>query len=146
MRGVTFVICTTSLLTAANAVARAQYETAAPIAYMVDLASGAVLIDKHSRQKIPPASMAKIMTAYVVFDLIDRGKLNPETRFIVRPETWKAWNNRGSTMFLKPGEQVRVADLLHGVVTLSGNDAAIALAEGIAGSEAAFVDRMNVTA
>ena len=146
MRGVTLVIFTTSLLIATNAVARPQYETAAPIAYMVDMASGAVLIDKQSRQKIPPASMAKIMTAYVAFDLIDRGRLNPDTKFTVSPETWKAWNNKGSTMFLKPGEQVRVADLLHGVVTLSGNDAAIALAEGIAGSEAAFVDRMNVTA
>ena len=146
MRGVTFFTFTASLLTAASAVGRPQYETAAPIAYMVDMASGAVLIDKQSRQKIPPASMAKMMTAYVAFDLIAEGKLNPETRFIVRPETWKAWSNTGSTMFLKPGERVRVADLLHGVVTLSGNDAAIALAEGIAGSEAAFVARMNVTA
>ena len=146
MRSVTIFVVTALLPLAASAVARPPYETAAPIAYMVDMASGAVLIDKRSRQKIPPASMAKIMTAYVAFDLIDRGRLNPDTKFTVRPEAWKAWNNKGSTMFLKPGEQVRVADLLHGVVTLSGNDAAIALAEGIAGSEAAFVDRMNVTA
>ena len=146
MRSVTIFVVTALLPLAASAVARPPYETAAPIAYMVDMASGAVLIDKQSRQKIPPASMAKIMTAYVAFDLIDRGRLNPDTKFTVSPETWKAWNNKGSTMFLKPGEQGRVADLLHGVVTLSGNDAAIALAEGIAGSEAAFVARMNMTA
>lgn len=134
------------MLVAPTAAARPQYESAAPIAYMVDMASGAVLLDKRSRQKIPPASMAKMMTAYVAFDLIAKGKLNPEKKFTVRPEVWKAWNNTGSTMYLKPGEQVRVADLLHGVVTLSGNDAAIALAEGIAGNEAAFVVRMNATA
>jgi serine-type D-Ala-D-Ala carboxypeptidase (penicillin-binding protein 5/6) len=146
MRSITVLIVTASLLTPANVAAHARFESAAPIAYMVDMASGAVLLDKGSRQKIPPASMAKMMTAYVAFEMIAGGKLNPETQFTVRPETWKAWNNRGSTMFLKPGEQVRVADLLHGVVTLSGNDAAIALAEGIAGSEAAFVARMNSTA
>ncbi len=146
MRSPTVLIATASLLTSASAAARPQYVSAASIAYMVDMASGAVLLDKGSRKKIPPASMAKMMTAYVAFDLIAMGKLRPETKFTVRPEVWKAWNNRGSTMFLKPGEQVRVIDLLHGVVTLSGNDAAIALAEGIAGSEAAFVGRMNATA
>ncbi len=129
-----------------SASARPQYRSTAPIAYMVDMASGAVLLDKRSRQRIPPASMAKMMTAYVAFDLIAKGELKPETKFTVRPEVWKVWNNTGSIMFLKPNEKVRVADLLHGVVTLSGNDASIALAEGIAGSEEAFVARMNATA
>jgi serine-type D-Ala-D-Ala carboxypeptidase (penicillin-binding protein 5/6) len=142
---VVFIILAASLVSA-SAVARPQYESTAPIAYMVDMASGAVLVHKGSRQKIPPASMAKMMTAYVAFDLIAKGKLKPETKFTVRPEVWKAWNNTGSTMFLKPNEKVRVSDLLHGVVTLSGNDASIALAEGIAGSETAFVARMNATA
>ena len=146
MRTVTGFIVTASLLIAPNAAARPQYESAAPIAYMVDMASGAVLLDKRSRQKIPPASMAKMMTAYVAFDLIASGKLNPDTRFTVRPETWKTWNNKGSTMFLKPSEKVRVADLLHGMVTLSGNDAAVVLAEGIAGSESVFVTKMNAAA
>ncbi len=146
MRIFALTIVAISLLTPANTAARPQYESAAPIAYMVDLASGAVLIDKRSRQKIPPASMAKMMTAYVVFELIASGKLKPETKFTVLPETWKDWNNKGSTMFLKSGEKVTVTDLLHGVVTLSGNDAAITLAEGITGSEAAFVARMNRTA
>lgn len=142
----TVMIILAASLAPASAIARPQYDSAAPIAYMIDIASGAVLLDKGSRQKIPPASMAKMMTTYVAFDLISKGKLTPETKFTIRPETWKAWNNTGSTMFLKPGEKVRVADLLHGVVTLSGNDAAMALAEGIAGNEAAFVARMNATA
>ena len=134
------------LATAHGASARQQYESKAQIAYLVDVQSGTVLFDKGSRRSIPPASMAKMMTAYVAFELIDSGKLKLETKFNVRPETWKTWTNTGSTMFLKPHEQVRVADLLHGVITLSGNDAAITLAEGISGSEAEFVERMNVTA
>jgi len=143
------VICIlgSSLLVVVPAAASTQvYVTGAPVAYMVDMESGAVLIDKDSRRSIPPASMAKMMTAYVTFDLIASGKLRPDTRFTVSAETWKAWNNTGSTMFLKPGEKVRVADLLHGVVTLSGNDASIVLAEGIAGSEAEFVKKMNEAA
>jgi D-alanyl-D-alanine carboxypeptidase (penicillin-binding protein 5/6) len=146
MRIVSGLIATASLLIVPSVGARPQYESAAPIAYMVDMASGAVLFDKDSRRQIPPASMAKMMTTYVAFDLIAKGKLKPEQKFTVRPETWKAWNNTGSTMFLKPNEQVSVDDILHGIVTLSGNDAAIVLAEGVAGSETAFVAKMNATA
>ena len=146
MRIVHGVFAAAYLLIAPSADARARYESTAPIAYMVDMASGAVLYDKDSHRQIPPASMAKMMTTYVAFEMIAKGKLKPAQKFTVRPETWKAWNNTGSTMFLKPGEQVSVADLLHGIVTLSGNDAAIVLAEGLAGDEAAFVSQMNATA
>lgn len=146
MRIVPGLFAVSSLTMAANAETRPQYESAAPIAYMIDMASGAVLVDKDSRRKIPPASMAKMMTTYVAFDLITRGKLKPEQKFIVRPDIWKKWNNTGSTMFLKPNEKVSVKNLLHGVVTLSGNDAAVVLAEGIAGSEAEFIKQMNATA
>jgi serine-type D-Ala-D-Ala carboxypeptidase (penicillin-binding protein 5/6) len=146
MRIVPGLFATASLAMGGGAAARPQFESLAPIAYMVDMASGAVLFDKNSNRKIPPASMTKMMTAYVVFDLIDQGKLKPKKKFTVRPETWKNWNNTGSTMFLKPNQQVSVAHLLHGVVTLSGNDAAIVLAEGISGSEADFVLLMNAKA
>ncbi len=141
-----FVLALVLALSATASSARPQYESAAPIAYLVDMSSGAVLFDKGSGRRIPPASMAKMMTTYVAFDLISRGKLNPKQKYTVSPAAWIKWNNAGSTMFLKPGEQVSIADLLHGVVTLSGNDAAIVLAEGIDGSEAAFVGRMNATA
>lgn len=143
MRIVTGLFVSVSFLVATSAAACPHYESAAPIAYMVDMASGAVLLDKNSKRKIPPASMAKMMTVYVVFDLLHRGELKPDQKFTVHPDTWKKWNNTGSTMFLKPNERVSVADLLHGVVTLSGNDSAIVLAEGIAGSESDFVRLMN---
>lgn len=121
------------------------YSSEAPIAYMKDLSSGAVLYDKGGRTRIPPASMAKMMTAHVAFRLIQRGELKLDTMFTVRPETWQRWHGpqAGSTMFLSAGEQVSVENLLHGIVTLSGNDACVVLAEGIAGTEQAFVAQMN---
>ena len=121
------------------------FETPAPIAYMVDLSSDAVLYSKDADRRIPPASMAKMMTVYVAFDLIKKGELKLDQMIQVRPETWQKWHGpaAGSTMFLSPGENVSVANLLHGIVTLSGNDACVVLAEGISGTEAAFVALMN---
>lgn len=122
------------------------FDTPAPIAYLEDLSSGAVLYAKDADRRIPPASMAKMMTVYVAFDLIKQGKLKLDQTFEVRPETWKKWHSQGSTMFLAVGETPRVEDLLNGIVTLSGNDACVVLAEGIAGTEEAFVNLMNVKA
>lgn len=130
----------------AVAVSDPAYYSQAPIAYMVDLSSGAVLFDKQADLKIPPASMAKMMTAYVVFDMIKQRKVRLDTQYTVTPQIWKQWNNQGSTMFLASGEVVTIENLLRGTVTLSGNDAAITLATGISGSEAAFVKEMNATA
>ena len=87
--------------------------------------------------------MAKMMTVYVAFDLIKKGELKLDQQIEVRPETWKKWHSQGSTMFLAVGEKPTVADLLKGIVTLSGNDACVVLAEGIAGTEEAFVNLMN---
>lgn len=123
-----------------------SYNSEAPIAFMTDLSSGAVLFSKDADRRIPPASMAKMMTAYVTFDLLNKGELKPDQKIRVSPETWRKWNNQGSTMFLSAGEEVSVKDLLQGVVTLSGNDACVVLAEGIAGSEVAFTDLMNAKA
>jgi len=122
-----------------------SYESIAPIAYMKDLSSGAVLYDKGGETRMPPASMAKMMTAHVAFMLINKGELRLDQKFTVRPETWQKWHGpaAGSTMFLSAGEQVSVENLLHGIVTLSGNDACVVLAEGISGSEQAFTDLMN---
>lgn len=121
------------------------YSTEAPIAFIQDLSSGAVLFSKGADARIPPASMAKMMTAHVAFRLIQKGELKLDQKFVVRPETWKQWHGpaAGSTMFLSPGEEVSVENLLHGIVTLSGNDACVVLAEGIAGTEQAFVALMN---
>jgi D-alanyl-D-alanine carboxypeptidase (penicillin-binding protein 5/6) len=123
-----------------------QFKGTAPIAYMVDLSSGSVLYDQNSTKLIPPASMAKMMTAHVVFDMITKKQLRLDQKFALNPISFQKWNNVGSTMFLKVNEPVSVANLLHGVLTLSGNDASIALAEGIGGSEAQFVKRMNAMA
>src|SRR3546814_5869491 len=112
---------------------------------MKDLSSGAVLYNKGGDTRIPPAFMAKMMTAHVAFRLIQKGDLKLEQKFTVRPETWQQWHvpQAGSTMFLSPGEQVSVENLLHGIVTLSGNDACVVLPEGIAGTEHTFVALMN---
>ena len=125
--------------------ANPPYDTPAPIAYMEDLSSGAILYAKDADRRIPPASMAKMMTVYVAFDLIKQGKLKLDQKFTVQPETWRKWHGpaAGSTMFLETGEEISVEQLLYGIVTLSGNDACVVLAEGIAGTEPAFANLMN---
>ena len=145
MRKPLFLLLFATALSLPATAAAPPFETAAPIAYMVDLSSGAVLYAKDADRRIPPASMAKMMTTHVAFDLIKRGELQPERMCTVRPETWQRWHGpeAGSTMFLSPGEQVSVRNLLHGIVTLSGNDATVVLSECISGTEAAFVALMN---
>ncbi len=121
------------------------FETPAPVAFMKDLSSGAVLYAKDADRRIPPASMAKMMTTHLAFHRIKTGELELDKLCDVRPETWRQWHGpqAGSTMFLSPGERVSVENLLHGIVTLSGNDASVVLAECIAGTEPAFAALMN---
>ena len=124
------------------------FETPAPVAFLIDLSSGAVLLSKDADRRMPPASMAKMMTTEVAFELIDKGQLPLTKTCTVRPETWQKWHGpqAGSTMFLSVNEQVSVENLLHGIVTLSGNDASVVLAECIAGTEEAFAGQMNALA
>jgi serine-type D-Ala-D-Ala carboxypeptidase (penicillin-binding protein 5/6) len=137
-----------ALLTVPAIAAAPSFETPAPVAYMKDLSSGAVLFARDADRRMPPASMAKMMTVFVAFQDIAAGRLKLDQQFEVRPETWKRWHGpeAGSTMFLSPGEKVSVENLLYGIVTLSGNDACVVLAEGISGTEEAFVSRMNEAA
>ncbi|WP_419808189.1 D-alanyl-D-alanine carboxypeptidase family protein [Sphingomonas sp.] len=137
-----------SLLVAPTQAAAPQFSGAAPIAYMEDLSTGAVLFARDADRRMPPASMAKMMTVYVAFDMIKRGQLKLDQTYPVRPETWRKWHGpaAGSTMFLSVDENVSVDNLLKGIVTLSGNDACVVLAEGISGTEQSFTDRMNETA
>ncbi|PTQ11703.1 D-alanyl-D-alanine carboxypeptidase [Sphingomonas oleivorans] len=135
-----------SLLVAAPGMAAAPpFDTPAPVAFLKDLSSDAILFSKDADRRMPPASMAKMMTVYVAFDLIKKGELKLDQMVTVRPETWRQWHGpaAGSTMFLSPGEQVSVANLLFGIVTLSGNDACVVLAEHISGTEPAFAALMN---
>jgi D-alanyl-D-alanine carboxypeptidase (penicillin-binding protein 5/6) len=119
------------------------FDTPAPVAYMVDMSSNAVLYSKDADRRMPPASTAKMMTVYVVFDMLKKGQLKADQQFTMSPETWKKWHSQGSTMFLKANESVSIDNLLKGIVTLSGNDACVVLAEGVSGTEQAFTDRMN---
>jgi D-alanyl-D-alanine carboxypeptidase (penicillin-binding protein 5/6) len=134
-----------ALLAGAAPAAAPQFDTQANVAYLIDLSSGATLYAKNADMRMPPASMAKMMTTDVAFELIDKGQLPLNKMCTVRPETWQKWHGpaAGSTMFLSPNEQVSVENLLKGIVTLSGNDASVVLAECIAGTEQAFTDQMN---
>jgi D-alanyl-D-alanine carboxypeptidase (penicillin-binding protein 5/6) len=147
-RTITLATAATFLLASAAPAAAPQFETPAKVAYLIDLSSGAVLFEKNADVRMPPASMAKMMTTDVAFELIDSGKLPLTKMCTVRPETWQKWHGpqAGSTMFLSPNEQVSVENLLHGIVTLSGNDASVVLAECIAGTEQAFAGQMNALA
>jgi serine-type D-Ala-D-Ala carboxypeptidase (penicillin-binding protein 5/6) len=147
MKRITLFATAAAMLAAGAAPAAApQFDTTAPIAYLVDLSSGAVLFSKDADRRFPPASMAKMMTTELAFELIKAGQLSLDKMCTVRPETWRAWHSQGSTMFLSPGEQVSVENLLHGIVTVSGNDSSVVLAECISGTEEAFVQQMNVLA
>jgi serine-type D-Ala-D-Ala carboxypeptidase (penicillin-binding protein 5/6) len=136
------------LLAGAAPAAAPQFDTPAKYAYLIDLSSGATLYAKNPDARMPPASMAKMMTTDVAFELIDSKQLPLNKMCTVRPETWQKWHGpqAGSTMFLSANEQVSVENLLHGIVTLSGNDASVVLAECIAGTEQAFTDQMNALA
>jgi D-alanyl-D-alanine carboxypeptidase (penicillin-binding protein 5/6) len=147
-RIVTSAALASFLLASAAPAAPPQFDTPAKVAYLVDLSSGATLYAKNPDARMPPASLAKMMTTEVAFELIDRGQLPLSKMCTVRPETWQKWHGpqAGSTMFLSANEQVSVENLLHGIVTLSGNDASVVLAECIAGTEQAFTDQMNALA
>ena len=137
-----------TVFAAAAPAAAPPFDTQARVAYLIDLSSGAELYAKNPDARMPPASMAKMMTTNVAFELIKRGDLKLDKMCTVRPETWQKWHGpaAGSTMFLSPGEQVSVENLLKGIITLSGNDASVVLAECIGGTEDAFADRMNENA
>ena len=121
----------------------ADIDTSAEFAYVTDFASGKVLMDKDPDSPMKPASMAKIMTVYVAFQRIADGSLSLDDTFLISE---KAWRKGGSKTFVEVGKQVAVRDLLMGVVVQSGNDAAIAIAEGISGTEDGFAEEMNYVA
>ena len=119
---------------------------AAPIAYLIDLGSGRVLFEREPRRRFLPASLTKIMTAYVAFELLRAGRLQPNQRFAMSDGAFEQWHRVGSTMFLGRGQMVSVDELLQGIMTVSANDGCVVLAEGASGSVAAFVTLMNAEA
>ncbi|HTV87628.1 MAG TPA: D-alanyl-D-alanine carboxypeptidase family protein [Stellaceae bacterium] len=115
-------------------------DTEATHAYIVEADTGRVLLDKNGDQRIPTASLSKMMTAYTVFDLLRQGKAKLTDQL---PVSEAAWRTAGSKMFVPLGGRVSIDDLLQGMIVQSGNDACVVLAEGLAGSQQAFVDLMN---
>jgi D-alanyl-D-alanine carboxypeptidase (penicillin-binding protein 5/6) len=118
-------------------------DTAARWAIIVDYNTGATLLDKDADVPQPPSSMTKLMTAYIVYGMLKSGRLTLTQEL---PVSERAWRMGGSKMFVQIGTQVKVEDLVRGMIVQSGNDACIVLAEGIAGSEEQFVELMNAKA
>ncbi len=108
--------------------------------YAMDFDTGTVLWSKNPDEKMPTSSMSKVMTMFVVFDALKADELTLDQSL---PVSEKAWRMQGSKMFVHVGDQVRVEDLIRGVIIQSGNDATVVLAEGLSGSEEAFAQRMN---
>lgn len=121
----------------------AEIDTSAEYAFVTDFGSGKVLMEKEPDTLMKPASMAKIMTVYIAFERIADGSLSLDDTFLISE---KAWRKGGSKTFVEVGKEVSVRDLLFGVVVQSGNDAAIAIAEGISGTEEGFSEEMNYVA
>lgn len=124
-----------------RALAQAGPATAAPRAILLEHGTGRVLLEKNADQPTAPASLAKLMTAAMAFEALQAGRVTPDTAFAVSETAAKA--ARGATMGLRAGERVAVRDLLPGIVVQSSNEAAIVLAEGLAGSVPAFAALMN---
>jgi serine-type D-Ala-D-Ala carboxypeptidase (penicillin-binding protein 5/6) len=118
-------------------------ETAAKTAIVLDYDTGAVLYDKNADQRIPPASMSKIMTAYVVYSYLKEGRIKLDDMLPVSEKAWIKHKTNESNMFVPLGARVKVEDLVRGMIVMSGNDACVVLAEGLAGSTDAFVAQMN---
>ncbi|MGG5808461.1 D-alanyl-D-alanine carboxypeptidase family protein [Falsiroseomonas sp. CW058] len=117
-------------------------DTLARQVILIDFDTGAVLLEKNPDERMPPSSMSKLMTMYVVFEMLKQGRLRLDQML---PVSERAWRMGGSKMFVQIGTQVSVENLARGVIVQSGNDACIVLAEGISGSEQQFAELMNET-
>ena len=135
-----FVFCL--ITTSANASFNIQARTA----ILQDFLSGEILYEKEPDKSIYPASMTKIMTAIIAFDLIKSGDLNLDDKFIISEKAWRLSQAGYSSMFIMVGDEISVENLLRGIIVASGNDACIALAEGIAGTEEEFALMMTAKA
>lgn len=135
-----------ALVAALVAPASAQeFETKAKYAVLMDYESGTILLNKNADERLEPASMSKLMTLAVVFTYLQQGKLSLDDQFFISENAWRTGGaaSGGSTMFAELNSQIRVEDLIKSVIIQSGNDAAIALAEGIGGTEQAFAKIAN---
>lgn len=118
-------------------------ETSARQAFLMDATTHAVMLNKEGDAQMHPSSMSKLMTLYVLFSRLKEGRVKPDSRFMVSE---KAWRTQGSKTFVGIGSEISVEDLIHGIIIQSGNDACVVVAEGISGSEEAFVQELNEVA
>ena len=124
-------------------IAHAKFDINVRTAILQDFLSGEILYEKDADREIFPASMTKIMTAIIAFELLKQNEISLDDEFIISEKAWRLSEAGYSSMFIMVGDQIFVEDLLRGIIVSSGNDACIALAEGIAGSEEEFVIMMN---
>ncbi len=143
-RIVTFVLALICVSGLASAQDVPIFESKAAQAILIDAKSGAILYEKDADTAIPPASMSKLVTQTVVFDALKAGQLKLDQEFIVSTDAWKRGGGAagGSTMYAEVNSRIKVDDLIHAAIIQSANDACIVLAEGMAGSEQAFTQRM----
>jgi serine-type D-Ala-D-Ala carboxypeptidase (penicillin-binding protein 5/6) len=120
-------------------------ETTASSAIIIEMATGETLLEKDADQLMPPASMSKLMTLYMLFDRLKSGALSLEDKFRISDNAWRKGGAKSgsSTMFLNPRKRVKVEELIRGIIVQSGNDACIVVAEALSGSEAAFAAEMT---
>jgi D-alanyl-D-alanine carboxypeptidase (penicillin-binding protein 5/6) len=139
----TFLLLAAPAAWANQVVVPSPPQLAAKSYVLMDAASGKVLVENNGDERLPPASLTKLMTAYIATLEIRKGQIGEQDMVTVSE---KAWRTGGSRMFIQVNTQVSVSDLLHGIIIQSGNDASVAIAEHIAGSEEAFADMMNAAA
>ena len=123
--------------------ASAKFDIKASTAILQDYSSGEILFEKDADREIYPASMTKIMTSIIDFELIEKGDLSLDDKFMVSENAWRLSQSGYSSMFIMVNDEVSVENLLKGIIIASGNDACVALAEGIAGSEEQFAMLMT---
>ena len=143
MKKQVFLWCLGFFFSVANAQMPQAPEVAARAYLLMDVTANQVLAQRDADMAVEPASLTKLMTAYLVFDALRSKKISLQQTFSVSP---KAWKMPGSRMFIDPKMQVPVEDLIKGMIVQSGNDATMALAEGVGGTSEHFVDMMNAQA
>ncbi len=135
-------LCLLALLIGLGLPARA-FDTQATAAWVYDITTHTVLMDKNGEAPVPPASMSKLMTVNMLFEALKDGRVSMDTTFGVSAHAVSFTTQGGSTMYLQEGDRPTVKDLIQGMIVNSGNDACVVAAEGLAGTEAAFADQMT---
>jgi len=145
MRKFSTTLLTCALILLGGGGPASAIDTIAREAIMIDYDTGAVLFEKNADQPMPPASMSKLMTLYLMFERVRDGVLSLDDTFRVSENAWRKGGAKSgsSTMFLLPNKRVRIEDLIRGIIVQSGNDACIVVAEGISGTEEAFAEEMT---